>query len=298
MGAIVASFNRSMSNRSAGIQGRVCFICREWQALSRKKSRIRPLLAARVRPAPSAPSSCPDAESSDATANRTDPIAFSIAHLKSAAEAMHRVDEGLGDILSLLQDLHTVFDERDERRGSPPTSELRAREARTERIVASIDRLVDRTRFGGMKLFGGRFVIDLSGITSGQRPSIRVPSLETDALGDPRVGSLRSLVSTFSETPTADHVAAARSIITGAVRQVESYRRQLLAFMDEHVLPELNARTIAMENVMSARAADMDMEFAERASRVTPIDALLQQGRQNGPLPVTSVKPTLTLTEA
>ncbi len=294
---IAASPIETMSKRSAGVQGRVCFICREWQALSRKRSRIRPLLAARARPAPCAPSLCPDAEKSDATTNQAVPIASAIAQLKSAADAMQRADEGLGDVLSLLQDLHAVFDDRDEAYGCLPISVLRAREARTEGIVASIDRLVGRMRFGGLKLFGGRFAIDLSGITSGKRPVVRFPTLETDGLGDSRVGSLRSLVSTFSETPTADSIAAARSIITGARRHIEGHRRQLLAFMDEHVLPELNARTIALENVLSARAVDMDMAFAERASRVTPIDALLQQSQPEGPSNSTAAQCGLTLTE-
>lgn len=235
--------------------------------------------------------------SSDATNDRSDPIATSVAFLKSAADALQRADEGLGDVLALLQDLDTVLDDADDGPGAAPTSVLRAREVRAESIVASIERLVDLLRFGGQKLFGGGFVIDLAGFTIEHGPRIQFPSLEATTLGDPQPGALRSLVSGFSESQAAGSISAARSIVAGARKQVETHRRDLVTFLNEHVLPELNTRMIALENVRSADNADADMEFAQRASRITPIDALLHRDRPGEPGGPCDSSSTLTLTD-
>ena len=197
------------------------------------------------------------------------------------AEAMQRADDGLADVRALLADLAEVLTAPDSsRRGV--ISGASVRQVHVDGILESIDHLVDGLRFGGSRLFDGRFVMELERLSDGECASERLPSLETRALCD---GAARTLALLSGDRPGGSSgvdLETARVIAGRAAEQVRQYRHRVATFAEETVMQALTALRIAQENVSATHRAAEDVEFAVRASRVTAVDALLSRSEAAG----------------
>lgn len=286
-------------------------MCQEWQTLSRRKSKIRPLVAARVRSVRRPPGGvshqndnrlrlrsrdggdeCP--ASAEPPGVRAGAIDQSIELLRAVVEALRRAAEGLDDMRSLLGELEAVFQNRDSAdRSADDLSQTDL--ARVDRVLDCIERFVDRIRFGGCRLFEGDFVIDLSGCASGSASSVTLPSLRTASLGDPVAGTLERLGSDSGLDGAGANIASARRIVEGALRRVAEHRLDLVEILENQVIVELESRQIALENATAAAQAASDVEFAIGASRVTALNALADRQARSLRPKNTGVPPALTL---
>lgn len=273
--------------------------CQGWQTLSRKKSNIRPLLAARVGTVRRAPTASDPIHSnvvlridlgsrewggehaSDCATIDTAALDASIEHLEMIAKAIQRADDGLADVLALLADLAEILNAPDSSRGGV-TFGASVRQVHVDGILESIDHLVEGLRFGGSRLFDGRFVMELERLSDGGCASERLPSLETRALGDGAAGTLSLLSGDRPGGSAKVNLETARVIAGRAAEQVRQSRQRVATFAEETVMQALTSLRIAQENVSATNRAAEDVEFAVRASRVTAVDALLSRSEAAG----------------
>jgi len=273
--------------------------------LSRYGSKIRLLVAARVRAArrpPVDPISKTDTylrlvrpDQADAVSETGAP-----ARVRAALAAVHRARaledalllalEGFDTVESTVRQIDQILSgERTGRRPEWPASEIVF--VKVQRLIESIDQFTERVRVGGRRLFGGDFRIEVSCAVTGCSACIQIPSLRCDRLGRPPLADLATVISNGASPRTSVNVRDARRIARGAVDYVTEKGRLVAAFLHEETARIRAAAEAAYENAQAADSASRDVDFARSAGRVTALQALAARGARDGLKPVAGLTP-------
>ena len=278
--------------------------------LSRNGSKIRPLVAARVRAArrpPVDPISKTDTYLRLVRPDQADalPETGGAARVRAALAAVHRARaledalvlalEGFDTVESTVRQIDRILNaEQTGSRPGGPSSELVL--VQVLRLIESIDQFTERVRVGGRRLFDGDFQIEVSCAVTGCSACIQIPSLRSNRLGRPPLADLATAISDGAKPRTSVTMRDARRIARGAVDHVADKGRLVAAFLHEETAKIRAAAEAAYENARAADSATRDVEFARSAGRVTALQALATRGSRGALTSVGgSTPPNLTV---
>ena len=278
--------------------------------LSRNGSKIRPLVAARVRAArrpPVDPNNEKDTylrlvrpDQADALPETGAParVRASLAAVRRARaleDALRLALEGFDTVESTVRQIERILSgERSGRRPTWPASEPVF--VQVQRLIESIDQFTERVRVGGRRLFDGDFRIEVSCAVTGCSACIQIPSLRSDRLGRPPLADVATAISNGASHRTSLNVCDAIRIARGAVDYVADKGRLVAAFLHEESARILAAAEAAYENARAADSATRDVDFARSTGRVTALQALAARGSRDAPATIGgSTTPNLTV---
>ncbi len=272
--------------------------------MSRRKSNIPTLLAARVRPTRRAPLGsagirpgaalrlCPGNESCTAQplSNPQPRIAAARKNARRAADALSLATSTLDDLHARLLRLKDLMrPQRAVRRRSP--RQISTLQTQIDAALAPLGEIIAAASFEGRPLLNGRWSITLYEVNSPRRQTLRLPSVNVDRLGSARVGFLSSTRTGGANCPQHSAVTRTYAIVRSAAFQVAQHRDTLAALSVNLVEPLLNAWNVATESADAAQNLIHDPDFAVQTSQLTQIDALLSMSQnlvrppQHGPFP-------------
>ncbi len=272
--------------------------------MNKDRSRIKPLLAGRIRPRRTPPQpgiagstgaflkishSCRHHAASELHAGLigseleftkagNPSLDEAEAALRAADDAFLRIHLCLGKLVSIWQDIEQGV------RVDSPAVELTNEQAdlldRSQRKIdeelAAIDRIAGDAMHAGMPLLDGRCSIMLVCETLDAPRVAHLPHVTCSTLGSERIeGFVSSLGAAGRNAAGMRRTAGARAVLQSALMQIEGYRETVRQFLADAVEPITTVSDVARENSAAAFSTVSDAEFPELVGSISPVDALI-----------------------
>lgn len=272
--------------------------------MNKDRSRIKPLLAGRIRPRRTPPQpgiagsaraflqishACRHDSASklhagsihrelDVAGAAGQSLAEAAAALRTADAAFLRIRTCLGRLVSTWQNI--------EREVQEVSSTIELTDAQTELLdrsqrkideeLAAIDRIAVDAMHAGMPLLDGRCSIMLVCETSDAPRVAQLPHVSCCTLGSEHIeGFVSSLGAAGRNAVGKRRTAGARAVLQSALMQIDSYRDIVRQFLADAIEPNTSVSDIARENGAAAFSTVSDADFAEFVGSISPVDALI-----------------------
>jgi hypothetical protein len=261
-------------------------------ALNRRKSKITPLVAARMRPARRPPftAGCDRvatglriarAEKSVALTPAPlpdDTLSAELEEVRQTADALRSATAALDRILGLLMTLGEMLRSAREGRRRPPRASANLQQ-NIDSTLDAIDALIEGSPdSGGRPLLAVNSTFPAALRREGAGPKARraeKDSKRADTNTSPRF--LAMLRSAGAKSADRTDPAEMLAIVEGSAAKIASQRAELDGFLNGKVLPLLAMLEVTQENVRATQSAQHDTDFATAAGQITGGDALLNR---------------------
>jgi flagellin-like hook-associated protein FlgL len=193
-----------------------------------------------------------------------------------AVNVLATADSALGDIARLLVDLSGVID-KSANDGTPSEDGIRANQLQVDSILDGIDRISSTAQFAGEKLLDGNLDFILSGADGGgARAHAGISAISTATLGDPTLGTLRSIGSGQAYSMDKGKYAEAETVVRAALLQVRQASGRLSSVREEQLEPRIRSQQVTYENIRAGESAIQDTEYASEVATMTRAQILVQ----------------------
>jgi len=129
--------------------------------------------------------------------------------------------------------------------------------------IAQLQAALDVARVNGRKLFSGTFAIEAS--ASGATVSLDLPAIDAATLGDPRTGTIATLVELCDRGGT---------VLSAAQAQVAAQKARVCACATS-IGEMIQSLEIALEMHAAAGTTIADDEFAQAVAQTTKVDVFM-----------------------
>lgn len=256
--------------------------------MNRKESKIRPLLAARLKPRRRPPladglrSTAPtlrlshDARPSEVSllSSTSDKCITALKHARQTAAALRAALDAIELIQRHLIRLNNLTYSANNT-SQPARDDLETRQIEVDREIQAIDRIANSTTFEGDQLLNGKWSATLADPSGNGAQSLRIPCMLSCDLGNKQIGGLiASLASGGEQTFQNGNSARILAVTRCALLQTVAIRDEVSLYLKNIAEPLIGALNVAAANVNAVQVSIEQTDWVNQVSRLTKLDAL------------------------
>lgn len=190
-----------------------------------------------------------------------------ITNIDRAVNFTQTAESALGEISDILIAIRSLTVDS-LNGGAHSSGDLEANQAEITNLLGTIDDIVDRTKFGSLKVFSASASIFQTGAFSGETASYTVGTLNSAGIG--AVGT-NTTVSNLSLADVTDQTNANETLLSvdAAISQIVTARGDLGAFQKNTLQTTQSNLRSQLQNLQEAESTIRDVDYQQEIAKFT-----------------------------